>query len=199
MNNPNKSNYGISNIDICNDDLIEDLDTSWIQDFDKIDNEYKMYYTEELSFIKLHIIYVNISHEIEKIKEEKILLKNPGMVQKEELLGIIKNNTFLNKIKYSLLSILKFNINLEPNHLKTFLKNKNKSIGETFLQSIKYLDCIKFDKSITMFHDINDIFIIFHKKNKNTDLVNSDLKYTCIRTKKANIHSNSKNKTKKMT
>lgn len=181
------------------DDSIEDLDTSWIQDFDKIDNEYKMYYTEELSFIKLNIIYVNIYNEIEKIKEEKILLRNPGMLPKEELLRIIKNNAFLNKIKYSLLSILKFNINLEPTHLKTFLRSKNKSIGDTFLQSIKYLDCIKFDKSITMFHDINDIFIIFYHKNKNPVLINSDLKYNCNRTKKAAIHSNPKNKTKKMT
>ena len=51
-------------------------------------------------------------------------------------------------MRYSLLSILKFNINLEPIHLKTFLRNKNPSIGAPFLQSIKNLDTIKFEKSI---------------------------------------------------
>ena len=50
-----------------------------------------------------------------------------------------------------------------------------------------------------MFHDINDIFIIFNKKNKNPVLINSDVKYTCNRTKKTAIYLNTKNKTKKMT
>ena len=42
-----------------NNDYIEDLDISWINEFEKIDNEYKIYYTEELSFIRIHSIYVN--------------------------------------------------------------------------------------------------------------------------------------------
>ena len=148
-------------------DKIEDLDISWIREFEKIDNEYNEYYSEDLSFIKIHSIYINNNNEIEKTSEEKIILKNPGFLQKEELLGIIKRNLFLNRIKYSLLSILKFNINLEPIHLKTFLRNKNPDIGANFLTTVKNLDTIKFEKSITLFHDINEILIIFRNK-KNT-------------------------------
>lgn len=176
-----------------NDDVIEDLDMSWIQDFEKIDNEYKMYYTEEISFIRIHYIYLNSSNEIDKISEEKMLLKTPGMLLKDELLSIIKHNTFLNQRKYSLLSILKFNIDLEPIHLKTFLRNNHDSICNSFLQSIKNIDSIKFDKTISMFHDINEILIIFYpKKNKNTP----EQKET-NRTKKIYINSNAKKMTKK--
>jgi len=169
-------------------ETIEDLDISWINEFEKIDNEYKIYYTEELSFIRIHYIYLSNNNDIEKIREEKIFLKIPGMLQKDELLSIIKHNSFSNQVKYSLLSILKFNINIEPEHLKTFLRSKNLLLGESFLQSIKNLDTIKFDKSITMFHDINDILIIFHEKNRKP-LSNS--------TKKVFINSNSTKKTKK--
>ena len=174
-------------------DNIEDLDLSWIQDFEKIDNEYKIYYTEEISFIRIHSIYLNLNNEIDKMREEKVLLKTPGILLKEELLSIIKHNSFSNQIKYSLLSILKFNINLEPIHLKTFLRNKSDSIGNTFLQSIKHIDSIKFDKTISMFHDINEIFIIFYPKiRKNTtDQIDAN------RTKKIFINSNTKKKTKK--
>lgn len=174
---------------------IEDLDISWINEFEKIDNEYKIYYTEELSFIKINSIYVNSNNEIEKIREEKILLKNPGVLQKEELLSIIKHNSFSNQIKYSLLSILKFNINIEPSNLKTFLRNKNPAIGAPFLQSIKHLDSIKFEKSITMFHDINQILIIFHQKINKSILNHSE--YQNNRTKKVFINAQSKKKTKK--
>jgi hypothetical protein len=38
---------------------IEDLDVSWINEFEKIDNEYNIYYTEEISFIKIHCVYIN--------------------------------------------------------------------------------------------------------------------------------------------
>lgn len=168
-------------------DEIEDLDISWINDFEKLDNEYKIYYTEEISFIKIHFIYINNNNEIEKVKEEKILLKNNGILLKEELLSLIKNNLLLNQLKYSLSSILKFNINIEPIHLKTFLRNKNPLLGNTFLQPIKHIDSIKFDKTISMFHDINEIIIIFQQKN---NIINN-------RTKKSLINTNTKKRTKR--
>jgi len=146
-------------------DDIEDLDDSWLQEFEKIDNEYKNYYTEDLSFIRIHCIYINNQNEIEKVSESTTFLKTPGTLQKEELISLIKHHSFLHKIKYSLFSILKFNISLEPIHLKTFLRNNNLQLGSQFLQSVKTIDTIKFDKSIAMFHDINEILLLFHNKS----------------------------------
>ena len=177
--------------------VIEDLDISWINEFEKIDDEYKNYYSEELSFIRIHSIYINSSNEIEKIREEKILLRVPGVLQKEDLLSTIKHNSFSNQVKYSLLSILKFNINLEPIHLKTFLRNKNPEIGAPFLQSIKNLDTIKFDKSITMFHDINDLLIVFHKKNNKQSCASSSMRDVSNKTKKVFSNSKPNRKTKR--
>jgi hypothetical protein len=184
-----------------NNENIEDLDISWLEEFEQIDNEYNNYYTEDLSFIKIHSIYINEDNEIEKVSEEKIFLKNNGFLQKEELLRIIKHNSFLNQIKYSLLSILKFNINLEPIHLKTFLKNKKPDVGANFLTSIKNLDTIKFDKSITLFHDINEILILFRKKNMNciNSINNEKNGHKHRHTKKNYINSTSKKMTKKRT
>ncbi len=180
-----------------NEDIGE-LDDSWIHEFDKKEDEYNIYYTEDLSFIKIHFIYINNNNEIEKIKEEKIILKNEGFLQKEELLGIIKHNLKINEIKYSLLSIAKFNINLEPTHLKTFLKNKNNDFGNNFLTPIKNLDTIKFEKSITLFHDINELLIIFHNKNNTFNSISSEKKETHNYTKK-NIILKTKKMTKKRT
>jgi hypothetical protein len=152
--------------ELNNDDLY-DLDTSWLDEFEKSDNDYKSYYAEDLTFINLHCIYINNFNEITKVHEEKILFKTPGLLTREEVLGIIKRNTFLNNIKYSLLSILKFNINIEPIHLKTFLRSKETAlkIGNQYLQPIKNIDAIFFDKTIGMFQDINDLFILFYNKN----------------------------------
>jgi hypothetical protein len=177
-------------------DDIEDLDSTWIQEFENLDNDYKNYYTEDLSFLRIHSIYVNTLNDIEKVREEKILLKEPGIINREELLSIIKHNSFSNDTKYSLLSILKFNINVEPEFLKTFLKSKDKNIGTSFLQSVKNIDTLRFEKSIAMFHDINDLIIIFHQRvNKNNSTnVSTD---SNNRTKKVFINSNTKKRTKR--
>ena len=178
--------------------ILEDIDTSWLEEFDNLDKEYKDYYTEELATIKIHYIYINKNNEIERVIEDKIILKIPGLLSKEEIISIIKHATICNHIKYSLLYILKYNINLDPAYLKTFIKNKDtlQNIGSPFLQSIKNIDSIKFDKSISMFHDLNNLFIIFHNKNKDK-LTNTDGSSHDNKTKRVYINPNSFKKTKR--
>jgi hypothetical protein len=176
---------------------IADLDSSWLEEFENLEKVYKDFYTESITFTKLRTIYVNKSNEIEKMNEEKILFKNKGVLTKEELISIIKHNSFSNKVKYSLLSILKFNIDLEPIYIKSFIKNKLSSNGQHFLHSIRHIDDIPFDKTISMFQDLNELIIVFHE-NINTSFVSGDrngLFHTY--TKKIFIKSNTKKKTKR--
>lgn len=192
-------------------DLNLELDSKWIDDFDKLDNEYKSYYKEDLTFIKIHSIYVNLNNEIEKLIEEKIVLKTPGIILKNELLGLLKKNMYSNNIKYKLLSILKFNIDIEPYYLKQFLKYttnnsknniENKSdlvnIGNQFLHINKNIDDIYFDKSISMFHDINDLIFIYYYDSKikmsnfiSNNTLNSESNITISSNNSSNNSSNS--------
>ena len=145
-----------------NEEIIEDLDIEWIKTFNKDDNEFKNYYCEDLSFIKIHSIYINSINDIDMIKEEKLLFRSPGILSKEELLHIIKNNSFVNGQKYSLLGILKFNIDIQPENLTTLFDN-HIDLKNNYLTSIKNIDDIHFSQSISMFHDINEVFILFHQ------------------------------------
>jgi hypothetical protein len=196
----------MNEINELNDELIDDLfelDTSWVDEFDKNDNEYKSYYNEELTFINLHCIYINKNSEISKVHEEKILFKTPGTLSREEVIGLIKRNTFCDNMKYSLLSILKFNINIEPINLKTFIKTKETSlnIGNHFLHSITNIDSICFDKSIGMFHDINDLLIIYYDKNNNNNNTNNNTNNgndNNTNNTNNNSSNNSKNNTRKI-
>lgn len=183
-----------------NDDDLENIDSSWIEEFENLDKEYKDYYTEDLAVINIHCIYVNKNDEIERVLENKLILKTPGIISKEEILGLIKHNMICNEVKYSLLYILKFNINLEPIYLKTFIRSKESlvSIGNQFIQSIKNIDEIKLDKSISMFHDLNDLSIIFHDKTNLTNSGSTNISYhNKIKTKKIYLNSSSFKKTKR--
>jgi len=147
-----------------NESTIEELDETWLDEFNLLDNDYKKFYADNITFIRYHCIYINEANEIEFIKENKSILGVPSIIQKEELIHIIKNNSIVNNKKYKVFSMSFFNLNIEPIHLKTFLKSKNKDIGSNFLQPIT-INNTTIDKSITMFHDISNLFILFKHDN----------------------------------
>jgi hypothetical protein len=95
----------------------ETLDSSWIKEFEDTDKLYQEFYKDNVYYIHLSFLYVNGENTLEKVKEESYLLQNPNVLTKEEMLGLLKRNTFLQKKKYSLLSILKYNITLSPEEI----------------------------------------------------------------------------------
>ena len=101
----------------------EKLDDDWINNFEKTDKLYKDFYKDDLYYINLQVIYVNIYNEIDKIKNRTFLFTNKNKISQEEILGILKRNSTDNEKKYSLLSILRYNILLEPEHIKNYLLN----------------------------------------------------------------------------
>lgn len=165
------------------DDNIEIIDTTWINDFEKEENDYLSYYNENITYLKITYIYIDVSSEIKKIKEIKINLSKENYLFKNELIKLIKDNVFLDGSKYSLLLLLKYNITLKPTELKNFLKsNINGNNNNNYLTSITNIEDIIFEKTITMFHDLNSLFVVFYQKphinSGNHSGSNSGINYT---------------------
>jgi len=143
------------------------LDDDWICNFEKNDKLYKDFYKDDVYFINLHIIYVNKNNEIEKLKQEIFLMSLPNCVTRNEVLGIIKKNLNDNTTSYSLFSILKYNINIDTEDVQNFLKVSDlETYYDDFLYTVKNIDSIKFEKTISMFHDLNDLIFIFNETKK---------------------------------
>jgi len=139
---------------------IENLDDAWIKDLELTEKEYKNYYKEDISFVKLNFLYLNNLNFIEKFKEETFFFKQKNILTRDEILTILKNNNVHNNLTYNLLSILKYNITVDPINLKSFLKKQ-----PNYLESIKNIDSIYFQPTISLFHDLNSLIIIFLPKN----------------------------------
>jgi hypothetical protein len=97
-------------------------------------------------------------------------MSSPNYISREEMIGILKKNTIDNKRKYTLMSILKYVVNLEPDEIKYFLSNTD---NYPFLKVIKNIDAITFEKSINMFQDLNDLILVFFEKNIETKSANN--------------------------
>lgn len=151
----------------------DNLDDDWINNFENTDKLYKDFYKDDLYYVNLRVLYINRENEIEKLKQESFLMTKPNHITREEILEILKKNSVDNDKKYSLLSILKYNIILEPDDVKLYLNNSN---IQDYLSVIKNIDSVVFEKSINMFHDLNDLILIFYEKSlelKKTDSNNT--------------------------
>jgi hypothetical protein len=160
------------------------LNDDWINNFEKTDKIYQDFYKDDLYYINLKIIYINKYNEIEKIKQETFFMSSPNYISREEIIRILKNNSIDNEIRYTLLSILQYIITLEPDDIKFFLKKPD---TYNFLNIIKNIDAISFEKTINMFQDLNELMLIFYENNNENKNIHNT-------TKKIHIRSLSSNK-----
>lgn len=138
------------------------LDDTWITHFTDEDKLFQEYYKDDLYYINLTIIYVNRENEIEKIKSNSLLLSEKNKLTQEELLEQLKRHSIENSKRYSLLSILKYNILLSPDEILSYLKNTH---DQSYFSQVKSIGDISFEKSISMFHDLNDLILVLYEKD----------------------------------
>ena len=175
-----------------------ELNDDWIINFEETDKLYKDFYKDNLDYVNIDFIYINDEDEIEKIKQESFLLSHQNSITRDELIGLLKRNSIDNDKRYSLLSILKYNITLEADDIKNFLLTPDLSLyNERFLTINKHIDTIFFEKTITMFQDLNNVYFIFYEKTKNNK--NSDLNSITKKIYLGIISNNKNNKRYKKT
>jgi DIM1 family U5 snRNP protein len=104
------------------DDFIKDeqLNEDWIINFEKTDKLYQEFYKDSLYYTNLQFIYVNKDNEIDKIKQEPFFMSSPNYISREEIIGILKKYAIDSDKRYTLLSILRYNITLDTEDVKNF-------------------------------------------------------------------------------
>ena len=147
----------------------EELDDQWMKEFECIDREYADLYNNDIFFTNIHFIYINKENDIENIIEQKFIMSRPNYIERDEIIGLIKRNFIKNDIRYILLSILKYNFHLSSNNIYSYLRYENNNNELNYLTIIKNIDTIKFEKTISMFQDLNDLYFIFYEKNDSSD------------------------------
>ena len=163
------------------------LNNEWIRKFHETDQLYKDFYKDDIYYTNLNIIYLNNANEIEKIKQESFLLSKCNYITTEEIIQILKENMIDQSKKYSLLSILKYNITLNPENIMSYLSPDYSVNSNDFLTSINHITPITFEQSISMFHDLTDLIIIFYDKSVKSSAHNVTKKIVLRRTHK-NTH-----------
>jgi|LakMenE01Jun11ns_1017448.scaffolds.fasta_scaffold9640465_1 hypothetical protein len=169
----------------------EEFDTSWIDNFKKDNETYSDFYTEEVTTITLFFIYINNKNDVENLSRDLMILDRKNTVMRDQLIQIIKqnqihNNNNNNKYKYKLISLLKYNIDIEPEEIYNFINNKDdSSFSKRFFIQEKYLNDIIYKNTINIFQDLNSLFFIYKEtlpiaNNKSNNSNNNITKKTIV-------------------
>lgn len=153
---------------------MEIFDNSWVEEYERLEKDYELFYKETVETIKLFYIYVSKDRHIEHLHQDDVILNN-GLLTKDKLLDLIKINKYKNGIKYHLKHLLKYNISLDPEEIQDFLNTKpDNDQLYSYLKPILLLDDLCFEKSITILQDLNCIYFIFIE----ADTQNTSKKHT---------------------
>lgn len=178
--------------DLATSEEEEEMDTSWIDDFKKENENYTDFYTEEVTTITLFFIYINNNNDVENLSRDLMILDRKNTVMRDQLIQIIKqnqihnNNNNNNKYKYKLISLLKYNIDIEPEEIYNFINNKDdSSFSKRFFIQEKYLNDIIYKNTINIFQDLNSLFFIFKESlpidnNKSNSIKSNATKKTIV-------------------
>jgi hypothetical protein len=139
-----------------------DLDTTIIDEFEKDDELYNDFYKDKIEQINLYILYVDNNNDLFHIKKDTTTLNN-GKLEKDDLKNLIRQYIKYQNKKYRLISLLKWNITIEPEEISDYLRNEKKF---DFIKSIRNINSVEFEDSINLFHNLNSLYLVFHERWK---------------------------------
>ena len=143
---------------------LDNLDVSWLENHERMLNIHENYQREYMDTIRICYVYINENSEIDKViseREHLLFINKCKGLTKERVLQIVQNKKILNNIdKYTMDSILLFNVSIEPENIQKYVNSEN-ILSEPFLKIYPIVDEIEIPPSIFIFHEINCIYFIF--------------------------------------
>lgn len=179
-------------------DISNELDFEWINDLNMSINNYKDFYKEPCNLVFIYYLFVSKSNELVLMKKEKVKLQE-NVYRSELLSSDIKNKPRNYQLdNYRLLTIAKFNIDVDPQEIinYSFFKNTEPSNKSSYFKTYDTIQDIHFNDTISFLQKINTLFIIFKEINKSA-LKSSNKSST--KTKRVSFSLSKHSKTRKIT
>jgi len=142
-----------------------DLDTSWIDEFNQEEKKYNEFYKQEINGIRIVLFFINENNELFSSKKYNARLEN-NMITKNQILNILKNNISYNNSSYTPSFILKFNIDLDPENINSFIEHPNQF---NFLTPENYMTDIHWSKTIKSLQPLNTLYVLMKRRRFNNN------------------------------
>jgi hypothetical protein len=138
------------------------MNIDWIEEYEDEEKYYTMFYPEKTNEIKVNMLYVNKTNELEKIREKMIYLERENEIKKEDLIKLITENNRIDKVKYKLISIMIYNVTLTHPEMKHFLISPDKY---DFITSLRNIEDCQLQPSVSCLQELNNVYILFTEED----------------------------------
>ena len=142
---------------------MEELDTDHLDNYREREKQFieQANLTKEpLSKINVWNLYINKRHHLEKIKINELPIET--ITDKASITDYIKSKCTDETIKYKLLSVLKYNIELEKDQVQDYM---NEEYHPNYLEALRSLENIEFKDGLNIFEDLHTLFILYYEKS----------------------------------
>ena len=161
-------------------DQDQDLDNTWVDSYKTAEQQYHDFYNEPVRAINVFSLYINTENTVVTIKREPLTLNNDSRLPREQLIALIKANQHVNTLKYKLFSLLRYNINLLPEEIPDFIAynatdphpHPHNSYSQRFLTPEAFIQDIYFVDTISIFQDLNALYLIFKEDERKKPIKN---------------------------
>ena len=144
----------------------EHLEDSWVGQFKQLEGEYDHFYKGKPKSVDLIFIYVNPQKEVISVKVEPHLLDESSTISKQTLREVVHAHEKCDNMQYRLGALAKYNFTIEPEEVISM----DTINGKNYFHSQKYIGDLFFEDTITLFQDINAVFLIYNEKHVRTRL-----------------------------
>ena len=179
-------------------DIDTDIDNSWVDSYKAREYNYNEFYNEKVTSIKVFSLYIDTANTVVNVRQALYPLTHDSTISREQLIALIKEKQLAKHdsikhdsikhdgikhdsikhdsikhdiIKYKFFSLVRYNINLLPEEIPAFIKgspNIHDTNATRFLIPETYIRDIHFTDTISIFQDLNALYIIFKEvPNKN--------------------------------
>lgn len=160
-----------TNLDVVSDNENDfvDLDMKWLDDVEQHNRDYGKFYKDDVFNIKVVFIYTDVNKNIEYVSTKNVDLENKNAFTQDELVNVIHRSNQINRKKYRLLKCYLYNLDIEPDDLQEFIRNKNKydtsNVDIPFFQLIDVARNIVIQPTISQFQKMNTLYLIMGERD----------------------------------
>lgn len=140
-----------------------EIDETWTEEFRESEGPYDRFYKETTQTVKLFFLYVNHNGILTAMKSERVMLDGDNFMKKDTLCSTIKKKELCEGVMYKLKSLLRFNINAEPEDALEALNNAEPS---DYAHEESYMQDVYFQDTICTFQDLNSLFFLYQEVTK---------------------------------
>jgi hypothetical protein len=149
----------------------EQLDSTWITEFKKLETEYNDFYKEIPKVVNVYNLYINTNNSLVAINKKQLSLDKKGVASKDTVIAMIQQNKKgLPNKQVELQTIIRYNFTLDAPKLLHVLSDElsDELMNNNYLKEIKTLDELVFKETIHFFSTLNAIYFIYKEKSPHT-------------------------------